>query len=261
MPDDNLGTGTESTTPAGDAVPAPVPAPDSTPDSTPDPGTTPQATPAVEVPPPPAGGQTYTQADIDAAAASARRKAEAANKAMQEKLAALEAEAEEKRKAELTESERLREEAEAAKAAREKAETDLAKAKLSVLRADIILRDAPDLPNAYKDQVKGADEDAIKASITAVREQYAADVKAVREQVFSELAATTPEQFAEKYPDSEAAKALAARLEGKPVAIGGPSNATETNPPAPRPTGTIGEMDAKQMKTYLAGKGVRVRGI
>lgn len=184
-------------------------------------------TPAAS-PPPPAesGGRTYTQQELDAVAAKARRDADNKAKAAEARIAELEAAEAERARAEMTELERARAEAEEAKAAMAAAKSEAAASALAADRANILAAEAPTLPNAYKQMVTGADPDAIRASLQAAQEAYEAD----RRRVLADVATMTPEQIAAM---GDELKPLAERLAGQPVSIGAPSSAGAPAPPPP----------------------------
>jgi len=228
MPDPTPQTPAEQTPEAGqDPQPTPkaAPQPDPTPDPTPD-------------PPLPADGPVLTQADVDTAAAAARRKAEAELATANAELEKYKTAAEEQRQAKLSETQKATEAAKKAEAAQAKAEADLAAANANALRATLVMAEAPDLPNAYKSQVTGHDEDAIKESIGMAREAHDADFKGLVS--FVDLKAMMPEQIVERFPDDEDAKAFAERLKGSAVSIGGPSNAGG-QPPTPQGDVALGQ--------------------
>jgi len=178
---------------------------------------------------PPAVAQT--QADFDRMVGERigreRKNAEAAQAALQTKIAELEAAEQKRADADLSEGERLKKEAEEAKSAREVAEARAEAAELAATHALFLRGNAADLPEAYARMVTGKTESELKESLEKVGKVYAEDAKVV----FRSIAGMTPEQLLERFGDD--AKPLAERLAGKPVSVGAPSNAGGTQPGAP----------------------------
>lgn len=201
-------------------------------------------TPAAPTPaPPPAdsGGRTYTQQDLDAIAAKARREGESKAKAAEARIAELETAEAERQRAEMTELERAKAEAEEARAAMAAAQSAAAASALAADRANIIAAEGQGLPPAYQAMVTGPDADAIRASLAAARAQHDAEQAAL----LARIAAMSPEQLAQL---GDEGKALAERMAGHPVSIGAPSNAGAQAPPPPDP-------QAAGLRSVLADKG------
>ncbi len=182
-------------------------------------------------PSPPVGEPTFTQEQMNAAAAAARRESEAKLIAGTAELEKYKAEEEEKRVAELSETEKAKEAAAAAQVAQAKAEDDLATANAAALRATLVMAEAPSLPLAYQAQVIGDAEADIKESIKEVRAGFEVD----RAALLTQVASMTSEQAVEAYGD--AGTALAERFKGKPANIGAPSSGVTTPDVTPPPAG------------------------
>jgi hypothetical protein len=194
---------------------------------------TPAAPPPAN-PPADSGGRTYTQQDLDAIAAKARREGESKAKAAEARIAELEAAEAERAKAEMTELERAKAEAEEARAAMAAAQSAAAASALAADRANIIAAEGQGLPPAYQAMVTGPDADAIRASLAAARAQHDAEQAAL----LARIAAMSPEQLAQL---GDEGKALAERMAGQPVSIGAPSSATP--PPAGNLRDDIARLD------------------
>ena len=181
---------------------------------------------------PPAAGKTFTQDELDRIVADriAREKRAADKRAseLETELAGFR-EAETKRKeAEMTEAQKAEEARKAAEARAQQLEAELTAARTDALRSQIIAAEAADLPLAYRLQVTGADEDAIKESVGNVRKQFETD----RAAWLRGLASMTPEDIAAQYGE-DVASPLVARLTGKPQSVGAaPRSSVPADPPA-----------------------------
>ena len=169
--------------------------------------------------------------DVDAIAARARKKAEAERDALAARVAELESAERERAEAAMSEQERAVAEAQRAKAEADAEKAAAAQERVAALKARVIADKAPTLPAAYRALVAGDTEEAIAESLSAVEAQYQQDTTSPVQSALAELATLTPEQVAERYGDAGAA--LAARLQGQPVSIGGPSNAGGVAKPPP----------------------------
>lgn len=144
----------------------------------------PQTTGEPAAPTPPAEPQTQD----NAAAAAARREADAKRRAAEKRAAELEAElqkyrdeAQARKDAELSEIERANKAAAEAAAKAADAEARAAAAEIARTRADLIAADpeAAALPAAYKALVTGTDPETLAESLAATKAQFAADREAI----------------------------------------------------------------------------------
>jgi len=173
---------------------------------------------------PPTGTLTQEQVDkiVEQRLARAKAAAEREKAELQARLEEYERLENERKAAEMTEVEKAQAAAAAAKAEAEAAKAAAHAAEVKALRAEAV---PADLPPAYRAMVTGETAEEIAESVAAVQAAFETDRRNVAEKLFQDLVALTPEQIAERYPGPGAA-ALAARLAGKPVNVGSPSNAS-----------------------------------
>jgi len=145
-----------------------------------------------------------------------------------------------------------RQEAAQAKAEATEAREQLAQSRARALRADLIAANAPGLPAAYRWQINGDDEGAIRESIDKARNQHRADVVSELRSV----AGMAPEQIVEAF--GEEALPLAERLAAGAPSVGAPARAPG-QPAVALTEAPIDRMNGQQLRETLARQGVRVR--
>lgn len=186
-----------------------------------EPGQAQDTTAAGDTAPSPTGLMTQEQVNAIVQERLARERAKAAeNQAkLQAELEALRKAEAEREAAELSELERAQKAANEAQAELARAQQEIAQARLEAMRERILSTDASDLPPAYRAQVTGDNEEAIREQISMAREAMKAD----RVAFLRSLTTVTPDELLAAY--GEDAKPLAERIGPRAPSIGQATNA------------------------------------